>query len=79
MSKKTRVVIAFIVVELLLAGLWYFLIALRADQGADGPNDGSTQAAVESISSTMGMAMGGLLGIFFILYLIAAKNDRQAK
>ncbi len=78
MSKRARVVIAFLVIEILLAGIWFYLTGLRVHEGANGPNDGSTQAAVEGIGSIMGMAMGGFFGLFVLLYFVAAKNDRQA-
>nr|WP_245520673.1 MULTISPECIES: hypothetical protein [unclassified Mesorhizobium] len=30
------------------------------------------------VGQTMGMAMGGLLGVGFILFFIAARNERKA-
>ena len=75
MSKKMRVVISFIVVELLLACLWFFLSRARAEQGDDSVS--TAAEAARTIGSTMGMAMGALAGVFLILFFIAAKNDRQ--
>ena len=69
MTRKTRVILAIAIVELLLGGLWFFLSA-AAVKGSSQPD------AAKTIGETMGMAMGGLLGLGFILYLMAAKADR---
>lgn len=82
MSRKKRVVITFIVVELALAGLWYWLHLQRSLQDSRPgsitvSNDAATLEAQAVIGSTMGMAMGAVAGFFVLLFLIAAKNDRD--
>ena len=82
MSRKKRVVIAFVVVELLLGLLWMWLSAKRSVQGSQPgsirvQHDGATLDALQVIGSTMGMAMGAVAGFFVLLFLIAAKNDRE--
>lgn len=82
MSRKKRVVIAFVVVELLLGLLWMWLSAKRSVQGSQPgsiqvQHDAATQDALQVIGSTMGMAMGVVAGFFVLLYFIAAKNDRE--
>lgn len=69
MSRRKRVLLAIILVELVLAGIWFMLSMAAADS--------STQPdATKTIGETIGMAMGGLLGLGVILYLMAAKADR---
>jgi hypothetical protein len=71
MSKRKRTVIAIIVIELLLAGLWYYLqteVATSPSASAD---------AAEVIGQTMGGAMGLILGLSPLLYLLARANDRK--
>ena len=82
MSRKKRVVIGFVVVELLLGLLWMWLSATRSVQGSQPgsiqvQSDAGTQDALQVIGSTMGMAMGAVAGFFVLLFLIAAKNDRE--
>lgn len=69
MTRKTRVILAIVAVEILLAGIWYFLTVAAADNS-------SQPDAARTIGEAMGIAMGGLLGLGFILYLMAAKADR---
>ena len=81
MSRKKRVVIGFVVIELLLGLLWMWLSAKRSVQGSPPgsirvQHDGATQDALQAIGSTMGMAMVAVAGFFVLLFLIAAKNDR---
>lgn len=68
MSRRKRVLLAIVLVELVLAGIWFMLTMVAADSSIQ-PN------AERTIGETMGMAMGGLLGLGFILYLMAAKAD----
>lgn len=73
MSKKTRLILAMVVIEAVLAGIWWYL----ARFGMANPDRVAAdfQAVV---GQTMGMAMGGLLGLGFILFFVAARNDRKA-
>ena len=71
MSRKKRTLYAILLVELLLAGIWYYL----ANLGATQP-DRVTPEFQSTLGSTMGMAMGAFLGFGFILYMMAAKRDR---
>ena len=72
MSKKARTVIAIALVELLLAGIWYYLASL----GAAHPERAAPEFQ-RTVGSTMGTAMGAFLGLGLILFLIAAKRDKQ--
>jgi hypothetical protein len=55
-----------------LGGIWFYLAAL----GAAEP--GRVTAGYQAtLGSTMGMAMGALLGFGVLLYFIAAKRDRD--
>ena len=71
MKYKTRTLIAILLVELLLAGVWFYL----ANLGASNP-DRVAPEFQQTVGSTMGTAMGAFLGLGFILYLMAAKRDR---
>ena len=71
MKYKTRTLIAIVLVELLLAGIWFYL----ANLGASNP-DRVAPEFQQTVGSTMGTAMGAFLGLGFILYLMAAKRDR---
>ena len=74
MSKKARTVIAIVLVELLLAGIWFYLASL----GASHP-ERVAPGFQRTVGSTMGAAMGAFLGLGFILFMIAAKRDREGK
>jgi hypothetical protein len=73
MSKKARVTLAMIIIEAFLAGIWWYL----ARYGMANPDRVTSDFQVV-VGQTMGMAMGGLLGIGFILFFVAARNDRKA-
>ncbi len=62
--------LAIVVVELVLAGIWFMLSMAAANGGSSQPD------AAKTIGETIGMAMGGLLGLGLLLYLMAAKADR---
>jgi hypothetical protein len=72
MNYKTRTLLAIILVELLLAGIWYYLAAV----GAASP-DRAAAGYQQTVGSTMGLAMGAFLGLGLVLFLIAAKRDRN--
>ena len=72
MTYRKRTVLAVIVAEILLAGIWLYL----ADMGWSQP-DRVTPDFQSTLGSTMGMAMGAFLGFGVLLYFIAAKRDRQ--
>ncbi|MBZ9743307.1 MULTISPECIES: hypothetical protein [unclassified Mesorhizobium] len=74
MSKKARVILVMVIVEAALAGIWLWL----ARYGMANP-DRVTADFQAVVGQTMGMAMGGLLGIGLILFLAAARNDRKGK
>ncbi|QKC83183.1 hypothetical protein [Mesorhizobium sp. NZP2077] len=73
MSRKARVLILMVIIEAFLAGIWWYL----ARYGVANP-DHVTPDFQAVVGQTMGMAMGGLLGIGFILFFVAARNDRKA-
>ncbi|HYI40909.1 MAG TPA: hypothetical protein VE053_11385 [Allosphingosinicella sp.] len=68
MTRVKRTMLALVLVELLLAGLWYYL----ASAPGAGPESGRV------IGQTMGTAMGVVLGLSPVLYLLARSNDRKA-
>ncbi len=73
MSRKIRLLLMLIVVEAALAGLWWYL----ARFGANNP-DRVTADFQTVLGQTLGMAMGGLLGLGLLLFLVAARADRKA-
>jgi len=73
MSKRKRTIFAIIFIELFLAGLWYYLHA----QLAQSPN--ATAESAATIGRTMGGAMGLILGLSPLLYLMARRNDLKAR
>lgn len=73
MSRKRRTLIAILVVELLLAGIWFSL----ASYGASNPQ-GVAPDFQRTLGSMMGWAMGAFLGLGFILFMMAAKRDRES-
>lgn len=72
MSKKVRVILAIVILEALLAGIWWYL----ARFGMANP-DRVTPDFQAVVGQTMGMAMGGLLGLGVVLFFVAARNDRK--
>jgi hypothetical protein len=73
MSKKARLILAMVIIEAFLAGIWWYL----ARYGLANP-DRVTSDFQAVVGQTMGMAMGGLLGIGLIMFIVAARNDRKA-
>jgi hypothetical protein len=73
MSKKARLILVMVIIEAALAGIWWYL----ASYGMANP-DRVTSDFQAVLGQTMGMAMGGLLGIGIILFFVAARNDRNA-
>ncbi len=73
MSKKARPILVMVIIEAVLAGIWWYL----ARFGMANP-DRVTADFQAVVGQTMGMAMGGLLGIGVILFFVAARNDRKA-
>ncbi|ESY76009.1 hypothetical protein NKJ90_19930 [Mesorhizobium sp. M0051] len=74
MSKKARLILAMVIIEAFLAGICWYL----ARYGMANP-DRVTPDFQAVVGQTMGMAMGGLLGIGVILFFVAARNDRKAQ
>ena len=72
MSKKMRTVLAVVLVEVILAGIWFYLAQL----GLAHP-ERVAAGYQQTLGSTMGAAMGAFLGLGLLLFLIAAKRDRQ--
>jgi hypothetical protein len=68
MTRAKRTILALIVIELMLAGLWYYL----ANAPGAGPDSGRV------VGETMGTVMGAILGLSPLLYLLARSNDRKA-
>jgi hypothetical protein len=68
MTRTRRTIFALVLLELMLAGLWLYLLS--------SPNAGPESGRV--IGQTMGAAMGVILGLSPLLYLLARSNDRKA-
>lgn len=72
MTYKTRTILAIILAEVILAGIWFYLARMgRVQPDRVAPESQAT------LGSTMGMGMGGLLGLGVLLFFMAAKQDRQ--
>jgi hypothetical protein len=72
MSRITRTLLAILLVELLLAGIWLYLANMgQAQPGSVTPDFPRT------LGSTMGMAMGAFLAFGLLLFFLAAKRDRE--
>lgn len=67
MSYRARTILLLIVVELLIAGFWFFTA------GMPGP---SPDAAAER-GKIFGAIMGVIAGLSVPLYLLARSNDRK--
>jgi len=72
MTKVKRTILAIVMVELILGGIWFYLAGLGASQP-----ERVTADYQATLGSTMGMAMGAFLGFGLLLLFIAAKRDRQ--
>jgi len=72
MSRAKRTLLLLAVIEIILAGLWFYL----ARVAAQSPN--ADPEAAHTIGATMGAAMGVVLGLAPFLYLLARSNDRKA-
>lgn len=72
MTYKLRAIIGIAFVEVLLGGLWLYLAA----RGAEHPSR-VTPDFQQTLGATMGGAMGALLGLGVVLFLIAVKRDRN--
>lgn len=70
MSRQKRVIMSFIVLELLLAGLWFYLNTMALTSPSATPESAGV------IGQAMGTVIGASIGLFVILFLMARKNDR---
>jgi len=68
MTRVKRTILALVLLELFLAGLWVYL--------SGSPDAGPDTERV--LGETMGAAMGVVLGLSPLLYLLARSNDRKA-
>ncbi|MBZ9675955.1 hypothetical protein [Mesorhizobium sp. ES1-1] len=73
MNKKARLILVMVIIEAVLAGIWWYL----ARFGMANP-DRVTSDFQTVVGQTMGMAMGGLLGLGLVLFFVAARNDGKA-
>ena len=72
MSRRKRTLIAIVVIELLLAGGWIWLHGMAMTS----PHAAKDSARV--IGEVFGGAMGLVLALSPLLYLLARNNDRAA-
>jgi hypothetical protein len=66
MSKKTRVILTAVIIEVGLAGIWWYL----ARYGMANPDRVASEFQ-QVVGKTMGMAMGAFLGLCVILFFVA--------
>jgi hypothetical protein len=71
-TRAKRTILALVLIELMLAGLWLYLANMAASSPGASPESGRV------IGETMGSAMGVILGLSPLLYLLARSNDRKA-
>ena len=69
MTKRKRTLIGVVAIELLIAGAWYYLHMKAVTE------PGWTPDATRRIGEVFGGAMGLILGLTPVLYLIARRND----
>jgi hypothetical protein len=72
MSRRKRVLVTFIVIEMVLAGIWVWLHLLASDPARVNRPD-----AQAHIGQIMGMVMGALFGVGAVLYFVSAAADRK--
>jgi hypothetical protein len=72
MSRRKRIVIAIVVIELLLAGGWIWL------HGMTMTSPHAARDSARLIGEVFGGAMGRVLALSPLLYLMARNNDRMA-
>ena len=72
MTRAKRTILVLVLLELLLAGLWFYLANMAATSPGASPDSGKV------IGQTMGTVMGVVLGLSPLLYLLARSNDRKA-
>lgn len=72
MTRAKRTILALVLIELILAGLWFYLAGMASSSPGASPDSGRV------IGETMGTVMGVLLGLSPFLYLLARSNDRKA-
>ena len=72
MTRAKRTILALVLLEIILAGLWFYLANMAATSPGASPDSGRV------IGETMGMVMGVVLGVSPLLYLLARSNDRKA-
>lgn len=72
MSRHNRMLIGFLLVELLLAGVWYWLYRLGIDHPKQARPD-----FLPTVHSTMGGVMGAVFGLGLVLYLAALVKSRR--
>ena len=72
MSRRIRTLIGIVVIELLLAGCWIWL------HGMALASPHATKDSTRVIGEVFGGAMGLLLAMTPLLYLLAGRNDRRA-
>ena len=71
MTKRKRTIIAVVLIELMLAALWYYLHQMAVTSPSAQPG------AAVTIGRTMGAVMGVILALSPFLYLMARANDRR--
>jgi len=73
MRPSYRVLIAFIVIELLLGGIAAYLI-FQLQTGAMSPTTSVAEASA-TITSTMGALMGALGGVMFVVFIVLRRKE----
>jgi hypothetical protein len=72
MSRRVRLLLGIVLVESMLAGLWYMLQPDERGRTQFLSPDGPAE-----VGRIMGTAMGAMLGLAIFLYFIASAADRR--
>lgn len=68
MSRLTRLIVGLVVIELLLLGLWFWLMTLP----------GQTPEAPRVIGEVMGGAMGVVAGLGLVMIFVTIRRERRS-
>lgn len=72
MKPSKRILIAGVVIQLLLAGIGYFLLAQLASGYLKPTNTVAETAA--TVTSTLGGLMGALAGVLIVAYIVLRRR-----
>ena len=73
MKKSTRLLLAFTMVELMLAAIWWWLLAGLQSGNLNAAGDPADTAS--TVSSIMGGAMGVFGALCFFVWLVSRRRE----